>query len=109
MNIACNLNNNSQINTHNIYSNNNPIINNKFYSIEEYSDLVINSVAYNLCPGLNHENFNFLNPKQLTVFNRNKDKHNHPENMELQPISNKKKYTLVLDMDETLIHFFDVS
>lgn len=39
--------------------------------------------------------------------NNKKRIHNHPEYQSLNE-NNNKSYTLVLDMDETLIHYFDV-
>ncbi len=80
-----------------------------YLKLEEFCPIVINSVSYCICPGLNHELFNYINPKPISIVKSLKDKHNHPEGAELPPMEEGKKYCLVLDMDETLIHFFDVS
>lgn len=76
-------------------------------SVEEFCDIVIKSVAFCICPNLNNDSYNFPNSKPLHLFS--KGKNNHPENTELPTIEEGRKFSLVLDMDETLIHFFDVS
>ena len=106
-----NINNTSLFNTLNVSTLNNSNITSTIsnLSIDEFINLVQNSISYCLCPAINLETFNFNNPKPNVNIYKNKNKHNHPENQELPPIENKnKQYCLVLDMDETLIHFFDV-
>lgn len=80
--------------------------------MQDFKELVIKSVAYCICPSLEQDIVYFYNPKPISMINYNrpgKDNHNHPENTELPKLSKDKEYCLVLDMDETLIHFFDVS
>jgi hypothetical protein len=80
--------------------------------LADFKELVIKSVAYCICPSLEQDIIYFYNPKPISMINYikpGKDIHNHPENTELPKFSKDKEYCLVLDMDETLIHFFDVS
>lgn len=83
-------------------SNNNFQIEIPHIKIEDFIGLVIKSVSYCLCPGLHFDSFNFI-PKN----NKNSNKIIHQENTELPKC--EKPYCLVLDMDETLIHYFDVN
>lgn len=80
-----------------------------YISIEEFCNIVFNSVAFCICHNLNHDSYNFQNSKPMQLFSKLSTTYDHPENTELPPIKEGKKFTLVLDMDETLIHFFDVS
>ncbi len=111
LNNSLNVSNQNNSNNLSISINNNNTNNSKltYMKLEEFCPIVINSVSYCICPGLNHELFNYINPKPISLVKPLKDKHNHPEGAELPPLDDTKKYSLVLDMDETLIHFFDVS
>lgn len=71
------------------------------FSIISFKNLVLISFSY--CIYLDAFEMN----KQI-LKNNKKRLHNHPEYQSLDNSSNEKIYTLVLDMDETLIHFFDV-
>ena len=71
-------------------------INNK--SILMYINLTINVILYSILD----KHINSFNPINNSNNNRNKINKTVPY---LPPMDNKYKYTLVLDMDETLIHF----
>lgn len=98
--------NQTSINTPNILTNTNiPDL-----DLTEFIDLALKGVSFCLCPSLDQENINLAHPKPVSMsISRKsyKEEHNLPENTELPKTSNKD-YCLVLDMDETLIHFFDV-
>ena len=79
--------------------------------IYKFKELVLESVAYCICPSFEQQDtFSHSNQKPISMNNYKGNKaeiYNHPEFTDL-PKMKDKEYSLVLDMDETLIHFFDV-
>lgn len=80
----------------------------KFDNLINFKNIIFESLAYCIIPNFEGNIFTKYNSKPigLEYYTKRQEKINK-EFTELPPIIDKQ-YSLVLDMDETLIHFFDV-
>lgn len=80
----------------------------KFDNLINFKNIIFESLAYCIIPNFEGNIFTKYNlkPIGLEYYTKRQEKINK-EFTELPPIIDKQ-YSLVLDMDETLIHFFDV-
>jgi len=106
INYSLNQSSNKEINLSDLSINNHL---NKFECFLSFKNYIFESLAYCLLPNFEGNIFIQYNQKPISLdYNRRRqDIYNH-EFSKLPPLIHKS-YSLVLDMDETLIHYFDVS